>query len=687
MICFRIHIRTIHTFPNTHVHPFTFTHTWTCTGYIHKPKLNIFVVCVSTGARRYHGFARTQTNNSLGSDKPSRVTDIANSSAARPDSPSQLLRPESSIHNISCASSVDEANNDSDGSFSEDGSEDSIDVASQPERTMDYNKDGEHSEGKLRCSSAIGNGNHSKSDSGCKPYFDHIVKRHPDDDSDGEEGHWAQQTQQSVGCHRGGETRTTETYGGMTTTDCHTSTARGKQRRLGGSSEEGGDRDVIKTDSLNVSSLKLSRLKGRDRCRLGFTYDSNAQVAVEHPISPLSVNSGKIIDVHISVKSVREHNTTFDSEGFQLTPCDDHTVEPLKRFSRDFSKEDVDDCLDIDVLDSNRIPSADIFQVLDALNLSTSAKKPPIPKGEKSKVRRVQSAGYKRQTVNSTRDKRPFEKDAKCPKPPSGKLARKRKETNKSFHNPANLNTTVTAPTLIEKAEDLTRHVRESLPGYFTEQYKKILDEQNENGKSVNEAKMDGAPSGSLVLVTQERTSVGRELNREKELRNNDQSVVTVGSKKYSRYSQKPNERPDSENAKSLDDGQDDHSEDERTSRSSLTGVFVTKDGKSDLRGFDDVEDSSGVETMSCVTDSSCFKNFGDTINQSNCDNAGARSSGHEDFYPDGQHYECGEEIDDDDDGGDCGYVDDAEEDFSNLEVVAKPMPLSESRFVHYCVR
>ena len=644
-------------------------------------------MCVSSGARRYHGFARTQTNNSLASDKASSVSDIANSSAARPESPSELLRPESSIHNISCASSVDEANNDSDGSFSEDGSEDSIDVANQPECIMDYNKDGEHSEGKLRCSSATGNGNHSKPDSRCKPYVDHIVKRHPDDDSDREEGHWAQQTQQSVGCHRGGKTRATETYGGMKTTDCHTSTAHGKQKRLRGSGEEDGDRDVIKTDSLNVSSLKMSRLKGRDRCSLGYTYDSNAEVAVEHPISPLSVNSGKIIDVHISVKSVREHNTTFDSEGFQVTPCDDHTVEPLNRFPQDFSKEDVDNCLDSDVLDSNRIPSADIFKVLDSLNLSTSAKKPPTPNGEKSKVRRVLSAGYTRQTVNATKDKRPFEKDAKCPKPPSGKLAGKRKDKNKDFHNPANLNTTVTTPTLIEKAEDLAKHVRESLPGYFTEQYKKILDEQNENGKSMNEAKMDGAPSSGLVLVTQERTSVGRELHREKELHKSGQSVVTGGCKKSSRYSQKPNERPDPENAKSLDDGQDDHSENKRAPRSSLTGVFVTKNDKSDLRDFDDVEDSSGVETMSCVTDSSCFKIFGDTINRSNCDSAGARSSGHEDFYPDGQHVECGEEIDDDDVGGDCGYVDDAEEDFSNLEVVAKPMPLSESRFVHYYVR
>ena len=613
------------------------------------------------------------------------ASDILNSSAARPDSPNQLLRPESSIHNTSCASSVDEVINDnSDGSFSEDGSEDSIDVANQIECAVDCHEDADHSEEKLRCSSA-GNGSHSKPASSCKPYFDHSVKRHPDDDSDRKEGHWAQHTQQSVGCHTGGGTRATETRGGMKTTGCHTSTTHGKQRRLRSSGQENGDRVVIKTDSLNVSSLKKSSLKGRDIRRLGFTHGSDAQEVVESHISPLSVNSDKIIDVHISVKSARTQNATLDTEGFQLTPCDVDTVDPLSRFPEDFSnlKEDVDDSLDSDVLDSNRIPSADIFKVLDALNLSTSAMNPPTPRGERSRVRRVQSAGYTRQTANATRDKKPFEKGAKYSRPPSGKQAGKRKEKRNDFHNPANLNTPVTAPTLIEKTEDFTKHVRESLPGYFTEQYKKILDEQNENGKSTNEAKMDSAPSSSLCLVTQKKNSVGEDLNHEKELHQKDESVVTEDCKENSRYSQMPNERLDSENAKTLSDWRDDHSEGKRSSRSSVTGVFVTMDDKNDLRGFHDVEDSSsGVETMSYVTDSSFFENFGDAINQSNCDSAGARRSGHEYVSLDGQHYECGEEVDDDEDGGDIGYVDDADDDFSNLEVVAKPMPLSESRYV-----
>lgn len=602
------------------------------------------------------------------------ASDIANFGAARPDSPNQLLRPESSIHNTSCASSVDEANNDSDGSFPEEGSEDSIDEANQAESTLDYNKDREHSEENLRCPST-GNGNHSKPDSSCKPYFDHSVKRHSDDDSDREEGHWAQQTQHSVGCHRGGGTRASKTHGGMKT---NTGTAHGKQRRLRSSGEEDCDRDVIKTDLLNVSLLK-SRQKSRDKLRLEFTHGSVLQEVVEPPSSPLSVNSDKIIDVHIRVKS----GATLDTEGFLLMPCNDQTVEPLRGFHTDFSKDDVDDYLDSDVLDSNRIPSADIFKVLDTLDLSTSAMKPPTPRAERSRVKRVQSAGYTRQTAIATKDKKAFEKGAKCSRPPSGKQAGRRKRKNKDFRDPANLNTTVTAPAVIEKTEDLTKHVRESLPGYFTEQYKKILDEQNGNGNNVNEATIDGAPSSSLPLATREMTpaDVGRDFDSEKELHQNDQAVVTGDCKENSRYSQMRNGRSDSENTTSLNDGQDDHSEDKKASRSSLTGVFVTMDDKNDLRSFHDVEDSSsGVETMSCVTDSSTFDNSGGTINQRNCDSAW--SFGREEFFPDAQHYDWGDKVDDDDDGGDVGSLDDADNDFSNLEVVAKPMPLSESRFV-----
>lgn len=604
------------------------------------------------------------------------ASDIANASAARPDSPNQLLRPESSIHNTSCASSVAEVNNNSDGNFSEDGSEDSIDEANQAESTLDYDKDREDLEGKPRCPST-GNGNHSKADSSCKPYFDHSLKRHSDDDSDREEGHWAQQTQHSVGCHRGGGTRGTETHGRMKT---NTSTAHEKQRRLRSSREEDGDRDVIKTEYLNVSSLNSGQ-NSRDKLRLEFTYGSDVQEAVEPPSSPLCVNSGKVIDVHIRVKSARAQNATLDAEGFPLTPCGDQAVVPLIGFHSDFSNDDVLDSLDSDVLDSNRIPSADIFKVLGSLNLSSSSMNPPTPRGQRIRVRRVQSAGYTRQTAHASKEKKAFEKGAKCLRPPSGKGKRKRK--NKDVPDPAYLNTTVTASTIIDKTQDLRKHARESLPGYFTEQYKKILDDQNGTRKSVNEATMNDAPSNSPSLVTREITQadVGNDLVLEKDLHQNDQSVVTGDCKENSRYSQMPKERSDSENAKLLNHGQDAHSEDKKASWSSLTGVFVTMDDKNDLGGLHDVEDSSsGVETMSCMTDSSSFDHLGSTKNQGYSDSAG--SFGREDFNPDRQHYDCGDKVDDDHDCGDVGFVDDADDDFSNLEVLAIPMPLSESRFV-----
>lgn len=595
------------------------------------------------------------------------ASDTALAAAARPDSPDQLLRPESSVHNTSCASSIDEANNDSDCSFSEDESEDSIDVENQA-GTKDYNKDSDHSEEKLQCSST-GNGRHSKLGSSCKPYED--SKGHQDDDSDRddrdrEEGRWAQQNHQSVGCHGN---HGNETHPGQKGSGCNASTPQGKQRRLTSSGEEEYVRSSCDlqgvADAVNDDSF------------------ADSTQGVECPSSPSCLDAGKVIDVHISVVPIREHTTTLDRKG-SLTHIDERTpVKPLQESDRDFSKEksDDDDYLDSDALDSNRIPSADLFKVLDTLNLSTSAIKPPTPRGERSRVRRVQSAGYSRQTAAVIRDEKPFKKGDKCSRPPSGKRAGKRNEKNKDFHDPAHLNTTT--PTLIGTTEDLTKHVRQTLPGYFTEQYQKILDEQNENGKNTNVTKTDGASSSSLALVVKELTD--DDLGRDEKLYQNGQTSVNCREEKG--LLQMPNGKPGKKKTKSLSNEQDKRSKGKKASRSS--GVFVTMDDKSELRSIHDVEDSSsGVETMSCVTDSS-LENYGDTINQSNYDSTRAYR-GHEDVYlgNDRQGFEDDDEysdkVDDDDDdgGGDEGYVNDSDDDFTNLEVVAKPMPLSKSRFV-----
>lgn len=119
-----------------------------------RAKYYLFYLISSSGARRYHSFARRQTSPSLERVKSSRVfstSDTALPAAARLRSPSQLWRPESSIHNTSCASSVNESNRHSDSSFSEDGlSDDSIDVENQAEQVTGFNQDENETEEKLK---------------------------------------------------------------------------------------------------------------------------------------------------------------------------------------------------------------------------------------------------------------------------------------------------------------------------------------------------------------------------------------------------------------------------------------------------------------------------------------------------------------------------------------------------------
>lgn len=81
-------------------------------------------------------------------------------------------------------------------------------------------------------------------------------------------------------------------------------------------------------------------------------------------------------------------------EGFFLRVCDDQIVDLLRGFYGDFNKDDVDDCLDSDVLDFNRILLVDIFKVFDILNFSILFMKFLIFRGERLRVRRVQLVGY-----------------------------------------------------------------------------------------------------------------------------------------------------------------------------------------------------------------------------------------------------------------------------------------------------
>lgn len=126
-----------------------------------------------------------------------------------------------------------------------------------------------------------------------------------------------------------------------------------------------------------------------------------------------------------------------------------------------------------------------------------------------------------------------------------------------------------------------------------------------------------------------------------------------------------------------------------RNSQSSLSGVFVTTDDKSELRGVYDAEvSSSGVETMSYITDYSSVERFGDAVDRSKCSSSHkCRGGENYDSRNDRQGYKDDHEEDVyydeiNDNNGNNGGVDGFDDDVSNLEVVAQSKPLSESRFV-----
>lgn len=627
-----------------------------------RAKYYLFYLISSSGARRYHSFARRQTSPSLERVKSSRVfstSDTALPAAARLRSPSQLWRPESSIHNTSCASSVNESNRHSDSSFSEDGlSDDSIDVENQAEQVTGFNQDENETEEKLL--SPI-----NKIEtlaSGCKPYFDDTKKEHSDDDSDEGEGRWARQNLLPAdSTYEVDRERSNNSDCFRKASDEKTITSQGKQGQL----KTYGDRETKGTSYCELqnefsadSSMIKSRQKNTDRFPPEFQPPEFQPGAEE---SSRSLNSNKIIDVHIRVVS-RNGRTR---------------VGTLDRSNNDITGDEYLNS-DSDALDSNRIPSADIFKVLDSLNLSTSAMKPRTPREERPKAKRVRSAGYTRQTAAALSDKTPLVKGSKEPRPPSGKRMGNRKKKDKILCEVENSNTVTSMTT--GRANDLTKHAREKLPGYFTEQYRKILDEQNRDRTSVCALKKECSSSSIVAVAAKEMTSKGSDSDNVSDIA----SAIKLGKEHVEMSSGKSS----IEKTLSFCEKPDKGSNGEKSPRSSQTSVFVTMDDKSEYRGVNTLEDSSsGVETMSCVTGSSVY---GDTIDKSNYSTELGWSSSNENLYPvtDGQPYdevdECTDSIiDDDDDGVDAGFVEDFGNDSTELEVVAKTMTLSESRFVY----
>ena len=579
------------------------------------------------------------------------------------------------------------ANDDTDGSFSEDESEDSIVVEKDAGDLRDNNKGGTPEEDPRYLSTE----NRSKSKLGkCKPYVDSCnTGPRPDDDSDKEEGRWAQEANQTVGC-RGDGTRGNVNKHGKKKNGSNTD--QGKQRGISGNEESRYSSSYLAISNdlvgcVNTSTSKTWQQKERKctvRENLSFESGQSAQCEIADPLSSCSsVNAHKVIDVHIRV-SGRENATIVERSG------------SLKRFDqnrenfvikREFLKEEYsDDFLESDALDSDRIPSADIFEVLDKLNLSTSVMKPPSPRGDSLKCRRVQSAGCTRRKASASRGEESLTKRGKCSRPLSAKqTVRPKKKPDR--HDSTEINTPLSA---FGTTEGVITHAREKLPGYFTEQYKKILNEKNGNNTKEHTVKTEVTSSGSRTLVARDVTEASRDLccdEKHDQIAQTDLSSNYEENKTCLKMANSKHTGRDRYDAHSDEQGQSSASG--RNSQSSLSGAFVTTGDKSELRGVYDGEvSSSGVETMSCITDCSSVERFGDAVDRSKCssshkcrggenydsrnDRQGYRDDHEEDVYYD--------EINDDD--GNDGGVDGFDDDVSNLEVVAQSKPLSESRFV-----
>lgn len=643
--------------------------------------------------RTYHGFARRHTKNSLDNGKSSSHlsgSDLAACDSARADHP---YRPESSIHNTSYASSVDAGNDDDDdGNFSEDESDDSIEVGNEAGDLRDGSK-AVPSDEDFRYS-CTRNESNSKLRSTCKPYVDSFNSKgsRPDDDSDNEEGRWAQQTNRPASYHRDGSRRNVNTnkHGHKTS---GVSTAQGKQ----GSSRMRGDEEMKRSDlgvsefdgCLNNSVPKRAHGKYRNsaaRANAPFESRQTREYKIGEPVSGSSpANAQKVIDVHIVV-SQRQNATPVERSG-SIRDIDEDRETSMRKIRGEFPKEeDSGDFLDDDALDSDRIPSADIFKVLDNLNLSTSAMKPPTPGDDRVRGRRVQSAGYTRRKPPVSRGEKPMTKRGKRSRPASAKQGGRQKMEKSDWVNSSGVNT---VSSTFGRTEGLMRHSREKIPGYFTEQYKKILDEKNASNEQTDKVKPEAVSSSSLALAPKESAENSATLNDGEKHDHTRQTSLSSDCQKDETSLRTSNSEPSGpRKVESLRDKREKYLKQEITSQSSLSGVFVTSDDKSKLRSVNNADDSSsGVETMSCVTDTSSFERFvgaSDRINSNgsqSCRVGETFDSGSVEEVNNGDDDVYCDEIDDDDDSGD-GCIDDFDYDVSSLEVVAKPKPLSESRLV-----
>lgn len=231
-------------------------------------------------------------------------------------------RPEGSAHNTSFASSVDGADNHSDGIFSEDESVDSIDIGNDACGLRDGAK--VVPSVKNLTYSTRGNGNISKQSSTCKPYVDcyHNKRPHADDDDDDcqEEGRWAQEPHRSVVYNEDVRRKNISNHGHKTSSH---NAAQGKRRSLRMNGNEERRRWISdlyvtddRVDGQDISAPKKSEYRySTDGKDLPYETRQAGGFEIIEPVNSSShANTRNVIDVHIKF-SDRRDATSMERKG------------------------------------------------------------------------------------------------------------------------------------------------------------------------------------------------------------------------------------------------------------------------------------------------------------------------------------------------------------------------------------
>ena len=464
--------------------------------------LHLYVVIISPGARSHRSFSRQ-------ADSSFHRNFLRSCSSGRPASPTELLRPEGSIHNTSCASSIaDEFGNDDGESFSENEIQDRIDAVNDiiPERNVFSVPTDDPVDSSKRKRSILKN-------NGCRIYCEG-VEGHSDHDSDDPEGTWARQSSPHS-CNRNGNHG--KRPGDGSGANVGNNKVQGRRRNADNTSydTEPSQLDRFVQDGLSeVQSLEICSncslaatpgCKDGNGLRIIETQRVNQQMAMHVSGNSQCANVRNANNTHVKTCESGESLTmpkTRKPVGVvrgikEASSC---TLEYLS--FRDFFNENLavhdNRHLDSDPLDTDRMSLADIFEALENLNLSMSATEPSTSSSNREGNRGVKSAAHVRKKssiVNSAGNRHRSNKYL-------GRVSAKHGNENK-YNKCSGLEGG--SHVLPNSINERVRGLAEALPGYFTQQYKQLL--QEENGISEKHVSEASFASADLPLVSMEKMS------------------------------------------------------------------------------------------------------------------------------------------------------------------------------------